>query len=565
MFRRCYLLAACLTARLVRSEISDSVPVSPRSTTGFIVDAGSQGSRLHVYNWAPREFSSVPPPITVPTSNEQWTARMSPGISTLGDFESVGAHLAQLIDYAKSVLVGYEEQWDNFPLYFKATGGMREMPMEARERMMRWVRQHLSDKAFNPFLFRPDMARVISGEEEAAYSWAAMNFLMGVLLPATQGTGTVDVASLNTTTFGTLDLGGASSQIAFFLPSQDISEGLFKLHIGAQKHWNIYTKSYLTFGQQSARERHLQLLADLSPDKSGPANGTTVSKESVLNFCFHAGYAEEVATYSASSRWRRVVRVVGPTLPARDQFDRCSSLLRPLMEEDHSDFCDTVYDGQCSIYGSYQPAIPTDQRFIGTSSYKYAWNILMLPDTARLKDYKEKARFVCSLSYADAGVYSASNSMMLSDDKLLLNVPYFCFISTYTYVLLVNGYGFSDDSVITVLDQVNGNKAGWALGAIMYEINTLPWELTLTKGLDWNLALIFMFIGLILGALLAIVSYYFFLGQSIFSEVAGKGFLSRSTSKDTEVHLDGLGPYQYRYRSVDSSDSIKSREGVIMI
>jgi Golgi nucleoside diphosphatase len=80
------------------------------------------------------------------------------------------------------------------------------------------------------------MGRILSGEEEAIYSWSAINFLMGTLLPASQGTG--EARPINGT-YGTLDLGGSSSQIAFFVPSQDISEGLFKLQIGSQKHWNV--------------------------------------------------------------------------------------------------------------------------------------------------------------------------------------------------------------------------------------------------------------------------------------------------------------------------------------
>ena len=55
-------------------------------------------------------------------------------------------------------------------------------------------------------------------------------------------------------TFGTVDLGGSSAQIAFFVPSQDISEGLFKFQLGGQKHWNVYTKSFLQFGWVSEQD-----------------------------------------------------------------------------------------------------------------------------------------------------------------------------------------------------------------------------------------------------------------------------------------------------------------------
>ena len=51
--------------------------------------------------------------------------------------------------------------------------------------------------------------------------------MKGTLLPNSAGTGT---ASSNNT-WGTIDLGGASLQIAFYVPSQDISENLFKLQI----------------------------------------------------------------------------------------------------------------------------------------------------------------------------------------------------------------------------------------------------------------------------------------------------------------------------------------------
>lgn len=494
-----WLCSAALGRRLEGSAdyitTADNLQVSPRITKGMVIDAGSGGSRLHVYHWKPRVFAALPPSLSYPTAEENWTARMAPGVATLADYDSIMKHLSPLIDFAKNALVGFEDEYYAYPIYFKATGGMRELTVEKREAIMTIVRKLLSDKSFCPFYFRSDMARVISGEEEAIFSWSAINFLMGNLLPLSEGIGEANTV-LNGT-YGTLDLGGASSQIAFFIPTQDIMEGLFKLQIGAMKHWNVYTKSYLSFGHVSARERHLVSLASSTKDVS------------IINLCFHAGYSENVVIPGDSST--KTVEVKGPASPSGDAFDKCRELLVPLLNK-NNEFCKSVYFDQCAIDGAYQPSLPAGQKFIGTSSYKYAWNILMLQDTASFQEYKRKAKFVCSLSFSDAMLYSDNNNLSTTDEKLSEIVPYFCFMSVYTYVLLQDGFGFKDEQSITVLDQVNGNKVGWALGAILHEINTLPWELA-APGTDFGPLFIAACIGIIIGAIIA-----FFLSKELLTE-----------------------------------------------
>jgi hypothetical protein len=42
--------------------------------------------------------------------------------------------------------------------------------------------------------------------------------------------------------------------------------------------------------------------------------------------------------------------------------------------------------------------------------------------------------------------------------------------------LLHNGFGFQMTDSIRAVGVLNGHKVGWALGAMLYEINTLPWS-----------------------------------------------------------------------------------------
>lgn len=81
----------------------------------------------------------------------------------------VKKQLAPLIDFATRTLVGLEENFQYYPIFFKATGGMRELNLKQREEVMTWVRFYLSDKNFCPFYFHDDFARVISGTSTAEY------------------------------------------------------------------------------------------------------------------------------------------------------------------------------------------------------------------------------------------------------------------------------------------------------------------------------------------------------------------------------------------------------------
>jgi hypothetical protein len=106
--------------------------VTPQTTRGLLIDAGSGGSRMHVYEWAPRVFNKVPPPISFPTTNEKYTGRISNGIQECWKrgisqeelTDNLKAHLAPLIDFAKQALEGMEDDFKTIPVWFKATGGV---------------------------------------------------------------------------------------------------------------------------------------------------------------------------------------------------------------------------------------------------------------------------------------------------------------------------------------------------------------------------------------------------------------------------------------------------------
>lgn len=228
----------------------------------LMIDAGSQGTRIHVYEFH-RRILDTPEELTealngfklsIPTTNTRWTNRLSPGLDALAAFqdddhlrEQLILYLGPLLNFARTVLDGKQDDWSRYPIYLKATGGLRTLRTPDRIRLIGAVRDLFQNQTFNPFGFADvEQARVISGEEEAMYGWAAVNFALGALVKDSEGKGEV----LNPHgTWGMLEMGGASTQIAFFQNNGDIMANLMKLQIGGARHWNIYAHSFLYFGK----------------------------------------------------------------------------------------------------------------------------------------------------------------------------------------------------------------------------------------------------------------------------------------------------------------------------
>lgn len=57
--------------------LAHSNPTDRPTHQGMIIDAGSTGSRMHVYQWDARRFRDVPPPFSYPLTSNRWTDRLA--------------------------------------------------------------------------------------------------------------------------------------------------------------------------------------------------------------------------------------------------------------------------------------------------------------------------------------------------------------------------------------------------------------------------------------------------------------------------------------------------------
>ena len=204
----------------------------------LMIDAGSHGTRLHIFQYPMRvqdpngrrkDLVSIP--------KEIFQFRTSPGISAMtGTPELAGKKcLGPLVEQAQTQLVKYGVKRDDFaeiPVFLKATAGMRDLNVDARQAIMDSIRAYLQQ---TPFHTRQDSVRVISGEEEGFFGWMTVNAAYGTLLkPANE-------------TIGALDMGGASAQVTFFPLNTSIIEDFYEVYLGGSP-IRVYSHSFLGYG-----------------------------------------------------------------------------------------------------------------------------------------------------------------------------------------------------------------------------------------------------------------------------------------------------------------------------
>ena len=502
--------------------------IEEKTVHGLMIDAGSTGSRIHVYEFHPRvltkhhkvEQAVSGHLLSYPGTNSRWTARLKPGLEAFAArtdnkaelLQLIAEYLAPLMDFAKEVLFKKQEQWNEFPIYLRATGGVRTLTPADRSRVMKSVRTLFANNTYCPFGFESIRARVVSGEEEAIFGWAGVNFVMGNLLPDSRGSGTVISPRL---TYGALDMGGAStqvrrdccnllsfsllfmkvlsqptsnfcgrlyvpqfiifSQISFYDPNEDVMSNLFKLQIGQGKHWNVYAHSFLYYGVNEARNRfEASLLAQ--------NNATNPELEFVYNPCLPGNSTKEVHTRihldangietwnfpAQDGRSGDFAAILQNPNPAGD-FDQCQIQVRKLLHKAQNAWCAFEHRDSCSYVGVYQPDLPKQKsqtfgEFMAFSNYFHVWEFLQLDDErTSLQQLYDRARYACTMSRDQVEQF---NGGIVDDDEL----NDYCFKSVYVFELLFSGYGFQMGEFVTFSEVVNGQKVGWPLGAMLYEV-----------------------------------------------------------------------------------------------
>lgn len=204
--------------------------------------------------------------------------------------------------------------------------------------------------------------RIISGEEEGLFGWISVNYLM-------DGFGS---SSSDRSTYGFLDMGGASTQIAFepSLEEQGKTQNLMDVRLrlmdGEEINHKIYVTTWLGYGTNQARERYVGQ-AIKQHERSRPlVEDPLPSADVVEDPCLPSGLtlAESPVYVESSTSHERKTH----TLLGTGSFERCLQDTLPLLN--NSAPCP---DAPCLFNGVHVPPIDFSvSHFIGVSEYWYS-------------------------------------------------------------------------------------------------------------------------------------------------------------------------------------------------
>lgn len=438
-----------------------------RRRYSVVVDAGSSGSRLMVYSWrdvawdrANRLQRGMPldvlPSIekgVAPTQDTPWQIKVEPGLSSYaGRLGELRAYWEHLFEHVRRVVP--PSALSSTPVHILATAGMRLLPPMDRQAVLLETCRLLREQPFMAPATADDFTgadadqacagqvRVISGEEEGLLGWLAVNYLMHGF----QG---------GSSTVGFLDMGGASTQIAFEpLDGGESESEMFNVTLrrfdATEDEHKVFVTTFLGYGTNAARTRYLYALtggADAAPTVSSVPN--TVPDPCLpknLRLPLDDGLGEVLGTGS---------------------FEQCLAQQEPLLDREAA--CTL---SPCLFHGVHVPPIDFSQHaFVGVSEYWYSsHDVFHLGGAYDHARFHEAAKAFCASEWPT--IESQWTAHQYPDQVTLSRLHMQCFKAAWVSTVLHEGLQLPrghNHSIFQSVNDVRGLGVSWTLGQALLE------------------------------------------------------------------------------------------------
>ncbi|PWA80724.1 nucleoside phosphatase GDA1/CD39 [Artemisia annua] len=390
-----------------------------RSTSYFtvVLDCGSSGTRVNVYEWMFNDSFVSTLPVLVHDFTDDLAKignrkdgcayhcmQTEPGLDKfVGNGSGVKGALEPLIRRAEK-WVPYERRKDT-PIFVLGTAGLRRLDKESIGRVLSDVEEVVK---VHRFKYSKDWIRVLSGEEEAYYGWVALNWHMGMF---------GNLSRLDS--LGLLDLGAFDRTVVMLSNSRAFIER--------------------EFGNFEIRH---------------PCLGYEFMQNYTCNNCFKGN-----STLQTRETNTFLVNLVG-----EPNWEKCKVLTRSAAinssgSSDWSNVTDNSYcTGVPSIRGENIPNLVggthSVARFHALSGFFAVYNLLNLSSSENLSKIWDKGEELCSRSL----------SRLTNTPIKQKYADYLCFRVPYIVSLINNTLCVGDREII-----FGPGDVSWTLGAAMVE------------------------------------------------------------------------------------------------
>ncbi|XP_073451862.1 ectonucleoside triphosphate diphosphohydrolase 1 isoform X1 [Aquarana catesbeiana] len=433
-------------AALTVVAVLQNKPLPENLKYGIVLDAGSSHTSLYIYRWPAEKENDT----GVVHQVEECKVEGN-GISSYHEKPvQAGLSLQACMNKARDIIPVSKHK--ETPVYLGATAGMRLLrlsnPSVADEVLVS------VENTLRSYSFDFQGARIITGQEEGAYGWITINYLLGNFIHSSPWFNLMPNSKEGTS--GALDLGGASTQITFVsddnIESQDNSIR-FRLY---GKSYNVYTHSFLCYGKDQALR--LQLANSMT-------HGQNIT---LLDPCFNPGYTRNVSTadlYSSPCVSDRRILTIPQTIQIKGtgNYQLCKDKVENIFNLSHCSY------SRCSFNGIFQPMLQGE--FGAFSAFYFVMDFLKVTkEKVSLDGVKDSVERHCSKPWAEV-----KREAVRIKEKYLSE---YCFSAVYILNLL-DLYGFNSSSWedITFFGKIQGSDAGWTLGYMLNLTNMIPAEL----------------------------------------------------------------------------------------
>ncbi|XP_031504198.1 probable apyrase 7 [Nymphaea colorata] len=435
------------------------------SQYSVILDSGSTGTRVYVYEWSsdnsrhhgnlPLVVKSLPkdPQRRPILRNGRAYRRMEtePGLHKLvHNTSGLKSAIKPLLQWAEKQIP--KKAHKSTPLYFYATAGLRRLPHADSTWLMDNAWLVLKNSSF---LCQKDQVRIISGMEEAYYGWIALNYHMNTL-----GFGK------SKATFGSLDLGGSSLQVTFETQNVLHDKTSLNLSIGAAKH-HLSAYSLSGYGLNDAFDKSVALLLK---KHTGNSKQKINEKIELAHPCLHTGYMEEYRCTQCAQLDQDGSPMVGGksmgkkaprtiiTLRGVPYWEDCASLAKSAVNL--SEWLDSNGGTDCTK----KPCALSDDlphpygHFFAMSGFYVVFKFFNLSSEASLDDVLQKGHEFCEKTWEDAKDSVPPQPF----------IEQYCFRAPYIVSLLRDGLHIDDTEVV-----IGSGSITWTLGVALAEAGAL--------------------------------------------------------------------------------------------